>query len=719
MKFNVYLIITFLFFSAGVSFGQKGLQLVVDSVTHEYKVVETPLKSSNLRTAAQDITVTVTPHGARPESMIDIHMEIGPATNIDEISSIYLTIIPDCGDGCMQNGFAHIWLSPRAINKTARTVDLVMGGMQAGKDYRLMTAVFGVDGSACGGDGWIINPFRTGSAVKRQEKMLLVINEEWRSTAAIQEKLDQYIADVKVTRPNLSVEKFHMESNSFDKNRLFEYIRQHHLTDNITYLFFIGANAATTSTRHLLNDEGNIEMTFSSSTFSRYTHPLYKTYTYDAEHDEMRTYRYLNTCLYPPQEVREAVFEQTNPLISMGMIIPAPNLTSQEKISYVTDYFTKLHRFRKKEISFDRKVLITDGFVDEQNVVAMAQANGRWSSASTVAFGREKDPNYSGDDEIWKADYLNKLGTQSYEIMSLNVHGSPDYQSFGIYKEDINNLPALNTQVISLSSCNLGSYGWGDYLGGEYLGKGNVLNVNCYSDLLLLITTNGASALEYEYRNNGAFTLMSQGYAFSDAYRYAAGYVESQVLLGDPLATLRDSDPLPVVLKDFNVTAEGRTAQVSWTTTSETKSAHFEVQRSKNGSDWKQIGKMDSQGESAAEHFYSFTDSQPYSGQNLYRLKMVDLDGTFAYSEIRNLRFEGGKEAVYPNPVSDNIYFDAEMRGQIKSVTVADIAGKIVMQVTSVSNQGISVKSFGTGLYLLRISKMDGSTEVKKVLVNR
>jgi len=724
MKNFVYFTFVSLFFlSITSSHAQRSAKLFIDPVTHEYKVTEIEDQQANARITDSDITQTVTPYAARPESMINIHLDFGPNVNIDDVFTINFSIFPECGENCKAQGFAYSWLSTKAVNKTARTVDFVMGGMLPNTSYLLRTYVFGVDGDPCGGRVLLL-PFTTGSASSQQKKMLMVINEEWQNNSSVQAKLDQYISDIQTSMPNLSIEKYYLENNSFAKIALYDYISQHFLTDNISYLFFIGDNASTYSFKNGLDESGNVANSSGVITFQHYTHPLYKHYSYDPAYYYLQSTKYQNTCFRPSQEVREAVFEQRNPLMSVGMVIPAPNLNAQDKSNYLVNYFTKLHRFRNKEITFNKEVLLTDAFVSEQNVVAMAKANGRWSSAETINFGRPKDPDYSGEDPVWKADFLNKLENKSYEIFSLNLHGSPDYQSFGIYKDDINNLSKLNIQLLSLSSCNIGNYKGDNYLGGEYLGKGNVMNVHAYSDLLFLFTINGASGLEYEYLTNGAFTLMASGFTVSDAYRYAAGYSEIEVILGDPLVKFQDSNPLPVVLKNFNVKTEGKSALLYWSTASESNSEHFEIERRSNGKKWTLIGKVTAGGESTSDRNYTFSDTDPNPGQNLYRLKMVDrasgrYDGSFTYSQIRSVTFENGAYLIYPNPVSDKILFNADLQDRIKSVTIADATGKVVLRTSKIPDNGISVKPFVTGLYVVRIEMADGSAEVKKVIVDR
>src|SRR5262249_11305088 len=106
---------------------------------------------------------------------------------------------------------------------------------------------------------------------------------------------------------------------------------------------------------------------------------------------------------------------------------------------------------------------------------------------------------------------------------------------------------------------------------------------------------------------------------------------------------------LPVTLVSFKALAEGQTTSLSWTTSEETNSDRFDIERSQNGKNWAKIGSVASHKESAVNQYYSFVDAAPLRGDNLYRLKMVDLDETFAYSRIENVNFKG-IALVYPNP---------------------------------------------------------------------
>src|SRR5690606_19785098 len=67
---------------------------------------------------------------------------------------------------------------------------------------------------------------------------------------------------------------------------------------------------------------------------------------------------------------------------------------------------------------------------------------------------------------------------------------------------------------------------------------------------------------------------------------------------------------------------------------SESFSDRFEVQRSENGSTFIAIGSVPAAGSSAIPIDYSFTDDDPAQGTNYYRLRQIDLDGTYTYSPL-------------------------------------------------------------------------------------
>ena len=183
--------------------------------------------------------------------------------------------------------------------------------------------------------------------------------------------------------------------------------------------------------------------------------------------------------------------------------------------------------------------------------------------------------------------------------------------------------------------------------------------------------------------------------------------------------------PLPVRLATFEVVKNENQAQITWTTSSEDNTDYFEVQRSFDASNWKKIGEVAAAKQSDSLLSYSYIDINPLqnsalSGTIFYRLKMTDLDGTFAYSRIRNLTFkETGSVILYPNPVSDRLYFATGDLAGIESVKIIDSLGRIMSQFTEIRKDGISTTRLVPGLYIIQIKKRSGELQYHKVFVEK
>jgi hypothetical protein len=177
--------------------------------------------------------------------------------------------------------------------------------------------------------------------------------------------------------------------------------------------------------------------------------------------------------------------------------------------------------------------------------------------------------------------------------------------------------------------------------------------------------------------------------------------------------------PLPVTLVRFTAVREGSAVSLlSWTTVAETNSDHFEIQRSSTGKSWKKIGKIASSGESRAKLDYSFKDNAPVDGDNLYRLKMVDKDGSFAYSRIVSLSFETGSESIYPNPASDKLEIRSRDWSKVNRVEIYDQNGRKVYQSPSKPSRTVDVKSYSPGVYVVWITRMNGTLSSYKIVIS-
>ena len=447
---------------------------------------------------------------------------------------------------------------------------------------------------------------------------------------------------------------------------------------------------------------------YTGETFSYYAHPYYPTYQYDARTDAFKKSTYQDLCLVRPVDARPAVFQQNNAALSMGMVLPDVLHSTDQQIDYIVDYLDKAHAFRQKQFSFEPRILATDGFVSEQGIIDLAVGSGNWVSGESLQYGREKDPVYSGDDIVWKNDFTAKLSNNSYEIFTLTLHGAPQYHSFGIYGQDITGLSSLNTRLIDLYSCSVGGYWAPGFLGGLYLGKGNVMNVHAFSQNIGLFSEPGKSGLERLYKSEGAYTFLAQGYPIGSAYRYFNGYNEAELILGDPLLTLRIETPLPVTLAAFEARKSETQALLTWKTAEEINAEGFEIEHSTNGKVWRQIAVISAKGNGGGNR-YEFSHADTHPGNNLYRLKMVDTDGKYTYSKTVSVTFEWSNQfCIFPNPAAGSFTLTVPATERILSVRLKNTAGRTVRSYEKPASYQLGIADMPAGVYVVEIDTQTG-----------
>lgn len=157
--------------------------------------------------------------------------------------------------------------------------------------------------------------------------------------------------------------------------------------------------------------------------------------------------------------------------------------------------------------------------------------------------------------------------------------------------------------------------------------------------------------------------------------------------------TLDGAVPLPVELLNFDAHLNNGKVDLFWATASETNNDYFLIQRiPQGGSEFENIGMVDGFGTSNQINTYQTIDPNPLEGVSYYRLKQVDFDGNYSYSEIRAVNNSGEKSVqLFPNPVVSgrkvNICFSNEIEGEV-TVELFDEANKHVNTETMKSASG-------------------------------
>jgi hypothetical protein len=116
------------------------------------------------------------------------------------------------------------------------------------------------------------------------------------------------------------------------------------------------------------------------------------------------------------------------------------------------------------------------------------------------------------------------------------------------------------------------------------------------------------------------------------------------------------SSILPITLIDFKAAIQAdQSVNLTWSTASELNFDFFEVEKSSDAKNFTRIGTVKGNGTTTVQHDYSFVDEKAMVGKAYYRLKSVDLDGTFEYSKVAFIDLHKKKSfSVSPNPIEGN-----------------------------------------------------------------
>nr|WP_295927855.1 T9SS type A sorting domain-containing protein [uncultured Dyadobacter sp.] len=169
--------------------------------------------------------------------------------------------------------------------------------------------------------------------------------------------------------------------------------------------------------------------------------------------------------------------------------------------------------------------------------------------------------------------------------------------------------------------------------------------------------------------------------------------------------------PLPVVLTEFEATGEGTYVLLRWSTAAETDAFQFDVERSRDGQQWGKIGEVKALGESRELSHYDYTDAYPWQGENLYRLRINDLDGSYAYSRVRSVRVRNIAAPAYPNPFSTSLFLSATSLTRGKSLELINSHGKTVYEVNGRLPASIPTHGWPPGIYILKLSGEGGGSQ--------
>jgi hypothetical protein len=185
---------------------------------------------------------------------------------------------------------------------------------------------------------------------------------------------------------------------------------------------------------------------------------------------------------------------------------------------------------------------------------------------------------------------------------------------------------------------------------------------------------------------------------------------------------------LPVELTNFSSSINNKKVELFWETATEANNYGFQIERKfEDNSEWSKIGFVKGSGNSSSLHSYSYTDIPLQIGTYKYRLKQIDLNGHFKYSNeievVYNNVFNFSLNQNYPNPFNPSTTISYQLSEQgFVSIKVYDVLGKEMNTlVNEVKQSGVhevnfNASEYGSGIYMYRMS-VNNFTQTRKMIL--
>jgi len=276
--------------------------------------------------------------------------------------------------------------------------------------------------------------------------------------------------------------------------------------------------------------------------------------------------------------------------------------------------------------------------------------------------------------------------------------------------------------------------------------KDNMIQVNSLYNVGLTFSVINPGATWSDHasfwtRNFGAICLIELDGDFNAYYHTVNDKIQyfnmpyylkmSKAAYGTVATLAQLTDIVPVEMLTFIASVRNSSVELLWSTATELNNRGFEVERSVNDqNNFVTIGFVDGEGNSTEINYYSFTDNPQLSGINqiYYRLKQVDFDGTYSYSDVVNVTYDVPAEFVlnqnYPNPFNPSTtisYFVP--KESFVSIKIYDFLGREVttlvseMKSTGSYELAFDASNIPSGTYFYVMTSESYSNTKKMVLL--
>ncbi|MBK7883120.1 MAG: T9SS type A sorting domain-containing protein [Chitinophagaceae bacterium] len=236
-----------------------------------------------------------------------------------------------------------------------------------------------------------------------------------------------------------------------------------------------------------------------------------------------------------------------------------------------------------------------------------------------------------------------------------------------------------------------------------------------------MITEAGLKAQRWNPNQQGWADFQPAGIADIDKNTVQVGNINNADLFAW-WVLVDNASPLPVELLSFTAFAESKsTVGLKWSTSQEINSGYFDIERSADGINFIKTGQIKAAGNSQIQqNYYTQDNNLPQGISTLYyRLKMIDIDNSYKYSNIELVKIntQQGDWKLYPNPVSLEAFAHLQVPSgiNVKEIQCFDAQGKLMSQVryNQTNTNGsytlqLPVQTLSSGSYVMKVIYTDG-----------
>lgn len=249
-------------------------------------------------------------------------------------------------------------------------------------------------------------------------------------------------------------------------------------------------------------------------------------------------------------------------------------------------------------------------------------------------------------------------------------------------------------------------------------GVASVAGTNDLANLILLVDedgdfTNGATAYSPSSFNNTTDIAYFQ-HDFIGGTGIGNGFYFTLA------STNFKATPLPVDLIQYQVYPNSNYEALNdWTVSNEENINYYEIEKSRNGTDWEVLAQLNRIDDMLEEHSYEYIDQNPYNGTSYYRLTEYDNDGGIGYQGIRPFHIKSKVELhAFPNPSKGNL--NILIKGDItlvETVFITNSLGQKILNKSNVDKAIMQVQDLPQGFYSIILEKKDGDKIVQKLII--